>query len=393
MTGRLAAPRFFPLVAVLAWLGACAAPPLPSPDKLVLAPADFSELAGWADDDVGAAIPAFLKSCLRIEKLAPNAALDPAGIMGRAGNWRALCQSARRLTANDSLAARRFFESEFRPWRIRDAAESSGFATGYFEAELKGARKPDARYRFPIYRPPADLVAADLGAFRPDWRGQSLTGRIEKGRLVPYHDRAAIEGGALAGKGLEILWVDDARDAFFLHVQGSGRAIMKEGNAIRLGFAGRNGHAYTAIGRVLVERGVLTLDSVTMQAIRDWIAAHPTEGAELMRQNRSYIFFREIAGEGPLGAEGVALTPERSLAVDPAFVPFGLPLYLATRDPLDPARPLARLAVAQDQGSAIKGPLRVDLFFGSGPKAAGAAGAMKHPAELFVLRPKDLPSP
>ncbi|MEK7246513.1 MAG: MltA domain-containing protein, partial [Pseudomonadota bacterium] len=168
---------------------------------------------------------------------------------------------------------------------------------------------------------------------------------------------------------------------------------MKEGNTVRLGFAARNGHAYTAIGRILVERGIMAIEDVTMQAIRDWLAAHPAEGTALMRQNRSYIFFREIEGDGPIGAEGVVLTPERSVAVDPAFVPFGLPLYFSTRDPLDPARPLGRLALAQDRGSAIKGPLRIDVFFGAGPKAAAAAGAMKHPAEMYVLRPKNLPAP
>lgn len=391
MPGRFTVSRFFPLVFVLVFLGACALPA--QPPKLALAKASFSDLAGWADDDVGAALPAFLKSCGRIGKLSPDAALDPSGLMGRAGDWGALCAEARRVPANDSVSARRFFESGFRVWRALDAAGGSGFATGYYEAELRGARKPDARYRFPIYRPPADLVAVDLGAFRPDWRGQTLAGRIEKSRLVPYHDRAAIESGALAGKGLEILWVDDARDAFFLHVQGSGRVTMKEGNTVRLGFAARNGHAYTAIGRALVEQGVMAAENVTMQAIRDWIAAHPAEGAALIRQNRSYIFFREIAGEGPIGAEGVALTPERSLAVDPAHLPFGLPLYVATRDPLDPARPLRRLALAQDRGSAIKGPLRVDVFFGAGPRARAYAGSLKHPAELFVLRPKNLPPP
>lgn len=371
MPGLPAAPRFPPLILLLALVGGCALPPPPA--KLVLARADFSDLAGWADDDAGAAIPALLKSCRRIEKLSPDAALDPQGLMGRAGDWRGICAAAGRLGANDPRTARRFFESEFRVWRASDAAGNAGFATGYYEAALKGARKPDARYRFPIYRSPADL--------------------IEKSRSGPYHDRAAIEAGALAGRGLEILWVDDARDAFFLHVQGSGIVTMKEGNTVRLGFAARNGHAYTAIGRVLVERGVTPLEAVTMQAIRDWIAAHPAEGAALMRENRSYIFFRETEGEGPLGAEGVALTPERSFAVDPAFVPFGLPLYLATRDPLDPARPLRRLALAQDRGSAIKGPLRVDVFFGAGPKAEAQAGALKHPAELFVLRPKNLPAP
>jgi membrane-bound lytic murein transglycosylase A len=357
MPGRFAGPFFS---AILLLLGACAAPP-PSPPKLQLTGVEFADISGWSDDTAGAAIPALLKSCDRIGRLTPEAALDAAKLMGRAGDWRRPCDAARRVKAADAASARRFFESEFRAFRAHDAGGGAGFATGYYEAELRGARKPDARYRFPIYRKPAGAVA---------------------------HDRAAIEAGALAGKGLEILWVDDARDAFFLHVQGSGRVAMNDGTVVRLGFAGRNGHPYTAIGRVLVERGIMSREDVTMKTIRDWIAAHPEDGAALMRENRSYIFFRELTGEGPLGAEGVALTPERSVAVDPAHLPFGLPLFLATRDPLDPTRPLRRLVVAQDQGSAIKGPLRIDLFFGAGPEAEARAGALKHPAELFVLRPR-----
>lgn len=359
MPGRFAGPLFS---AILLLLGACAAP---SP-KLQLTGVEFADISGWSDDAAGAAIPALLKSCARIGGLAPEAALDAAKLMGRAGDWRGPCDAARRVKAGDSVSARRFFETEFRPFRARDAAGGAGFATGYYEAELRGARKPDARYRFPIYRKPAGAAP---------------------------HDRAAIEAGALSGQGLEILWVDDARDAFFLHVQGSGRVAMNDGTAVRLGFAGRNDHAYTAIGRILVERGIMAREDVTMKTIRDWIAAHPEDGAALMRENRSYIFFRELTGAGPLGAEGVALTPERSVAVDPAHLPFGLPLFLATRDPLDPTRPLRRLVVAQDQGSAIKGPLRIDLFFGAGPEAEARAGALKHPAELFLLRPRRLAPP
>lgn len=380
------------ILSLTALLGACAAPPS-EPQRLVLEPAAFADLPGWTADDVAAALPALRKSCARIAKLADDAALDPVGLMGRARDWRRPCAEAERIAAADTAGARRFFEGAFRPWRGRDGVKDAAFFTGYYEAELKGSRVRDARFRHPIFRPPADLVTVDLGAFRSEWRGQAIGGRLEKGKLVPYHDRAAIEKGALAGRGLEILWVDDAADAFFLHVQGSGRVVLPDGKTVRLGFAARNGHPYTAIGRVLVDRGVLPADAVTMAAIRAWIAANRAAGAELMRENRSYIFFQERAGEGPVGASGAALTPGRSLAVDPAFIPHGLPVWVATRDPLDAGRPLTRLALAQDSGAAIKGPLRVDIFFGSGAGAAGAAGAMKHPGTLFVLRPKTLPPP
>ncbi len=384
-------------LALIALFGACAAPPSKPPSPaLTLEAAAFADLPGWRADGIAAAAGALQKSCARIAKLADDAALDAAGLMGRARDWRAPCADAARLAAGDDAGARRLFEGAFRPWRGRDAGRGGrdqAFFTGYYEAELKGSRARDARYRYPIHRPPADLVSADLGAFKPDWKGETLTGRIDNGKLVPYHDRAAIEQGALSGRGLEILWVDSAADAFFLHVQGSGRVVLPDGKTVRLGFAARNGHAYTAIGRVLAEQGILPTDSVTMQAIRAWIAANPAAGAELMRRNRSYIFFREATGAGPVGASGVALTPGRSLAVDPAFIPHGAPVWIATRDPLDPARPLARLAIAQDSGAAIKGPLRVDIFFGSGADAAAQAGAMKHPGELFILRPGNLPPP
>lgn len=389
---EIRAPQRSAALILIALLGACAAPP-PEPQRLVLEPAAFADLPGWTADDVAAALPALRKSCARIAKTADDTALDPAGLMGRARDWRRPCAEAERIAASDAAGARRFFEGAFRPWRGRDGAKDAAFFTGYYEAELKGSRARDARFRHPIFRPPADLVTVDLGGFRSEWRGQAIGGRLEKGKLIPYHDRAAIEGGALAGRGLEILWVDDAADAFFLHVQGSGRVVLPDGKTVRLGFAARNGHPYTAIGRVLVERGVLPADAVTMTAIRAWIAANPKTGAELMRANRSYIFFQERTGEGPVGASGAALTPGRSLAVDPAFIPHGLPVWVATRDPLDAGRPLARLALAQDSGAAIKGPLRVDIFFGSGAGAAAAAGAMKHPGALFVLRPKALPAP
>ncbi|MBM3565892.1 MAG: murein transglycosylase [Alphaproteobacteria bacterium] len=393
------APRVLTALGLAALLGACALPgPAPTaPARLTLEPAAFADLPGWATDDAAAALPALLKSCARLARAAGDNPLDPAGVMGRPADWRQACDGAARVPAGDARAARRFFEDAFRPWRGRDTRGSDAFFTGYYEASLRGSRTRDSRYRHPIHRPPADLVSADLSAFRPEWRGETLAGRIEKGKLVPYHDRAAIERGALTGRGLEILWVDDPADAFFLHVQGSGRVVLPDGKTVRLGFAARNGHAYTSIGRVLAEQGAMTAEQATMQSLRAWIAANPAAGAELMRRNKSYIFFRELSGDasegGPVGASGVALTPERSLAVDPAFIPHGAPVWIATGDPLDAGRPLRRLAVAQDSGAAIKGPLRVDIFFGAGAAAADRAGAMKHRGELFVLRPRHLPPP
>jgi membrane-bound lytic murein transglycosylase A len=229
--------------------------------------------------------------------------------------------------------------------------------------------------------------------FREDWKGQRLTGRQVDGRLVPYPTRSEIDAGALAGKGSELLWVDDAVDAFFLHVQGSGRVVMENGQLVRLGFAGRNGHPYVAIGRELISRGAIPRERMSMQAIRAWLKANPGEASEVMALNPSFIFFRIIDGEGPIGAEGVPLTPGRSLAVDPAFVPLGLPIWLDTTDPLKPEQPLRRLVVAQDTGSAIKGPVRGDLFWGFGETAAAKAGSMNQRGRYFLLLPRKAPAP
>jgi membrane-bound lytic murein transglycosylase A len=234
------------------------------------------------------------------------------------------------------------------------------------------------------------LVSADLGRFDARLKGRRVTGRVRGGRLVPYATRGEIDAGALSGRGLEILWVDDAADAFFLHVQGSGRVILDTGRVVRLGFANRNGHSYRSIGRELIRRGALPKHGASMWAIRDWIAANPDQAASLLAANPSYIFFRIIEGEGPIGAQGVPLTPERSLAVDTRFLPLGLPLWLDTVQPGGSDRPLRRLMVAQDTGSAIKGPVRGDFFWGYGIKAARNAGTMKSHGRYYLLIPKTI---
>jgi membrane-bound lytic murein transglycosylase A len=373
-------------------LAACAreqAAPLVPPDVAIPSPAAelrlvaaaFSQVPGWQSDDHAAALFAFQRSCTALAKKTPAA---PIGAGTRAAEWQAACRAAVSVTGPD---ARAFFESHFRPHLATDRCNPEGLFTGYFEAELRGARTESARYHVPIYARPTDLVAVDLGEFKQDLKGQTIFGRITYNTLAPYPTRAEIERGALKGKGLEIAWADDAVDAFFLHIQGSGRIVLDDGSVIRVGFAGRNGHDYTSIGRELIRDGEMTRDKVSMQSIRAWLAAHPERGIELMRRNASYIFFRVLDGDGPVGAQGVALTPGRSLAVDPDFVPLGAPVWLDTADPLDAARPLRRLLVAQDTGSAIKGPVRGDLFWGYGRAAAERAGRMNVRGRYYILLP------
>jgi membrane-bound lytic murein transglycosylase A len=367
-------------------LAAChgpAVPPKPVPDKLVLARADFSDLPGWSADDPSAALPALLKSCAVLLKGADD---QPVGIAGQVRDWRAPCAEAAGLKPGDAAEARAFFERGFVPYRAANNSRTEGLFTGYYEAELHGALTPDARFKVPLYRRPPDLVSVDLGQFRPELKGQRIAGKVAGGKLLPYAARREIEDGVLSGRGLELAWVDDPVDAFFLAIQGSGRVILPDGQMLRVGYDGENGRPYVAIGRVLADEGV-PADQITMPYLRQWIADHGPDGLALMDKNPSYIFFRELTGEGPLGAQGVALTPGRSAAVDRAFVPLGLPLWVDTSDPVEPSGRLRRLLVAQDVGGAIRGPVRADLFFGYGPAAAQHAGLMKGRGTVWLLLP------
>jgi membrane-bound lytic murein transglycosylase A len=337
------------------------------PGRFSLKPAAFSELQGWPDDRVSAAIPAFLKSCDRFLKLPDTAAVDTrpsAADYGRVGAWRELCETAAALPREDDAAARRFFETAFLPLAVIDDGASEGLFTGYYEVELSGSRRHWGRYQTPIYRRPSELAAAT------------------------HYTRAEIEDGALAGQGLELLWVNDPIDAFFLEIQGSGRVRLRNGGIVRVGYDGQNGHPYVPVGRLLVERGVIPRSEATMMTIRDWMNQHPEAGAALRRENPSYVFFRELRGDGPVGAEGVVLTAERSLAVDRAFMALGLPIWVEADERFAAAESVRRLVVAQDIGGAIKGPVRGDLFWGTGSAAAARAGGMNALGRYYLLLPR-----
>ncbi len=312
---------------------------------------------------------------------------------GRIGDWRALCAAAEALVRDGGeearhAAARRFFETWFVPYAARASRAATGLFTGYYEPLLHGARGRVGRYSVPLYARPDDLVMVNLGLFRPDLAGRRIAGRVVDGRLTPYETRREIDSGRLSGRGLELLWVDDPLDAFFLHIQGSGRVELADGRTVRVGYAGQNGQPYVAIGRVLVERGALRREEVSLQSIRAWLEAHPMETTEVLAANPSYVFFRLLDGDGPIGALGVALTPGRSLAVDPSFVPLGAPVWLDTTDPLDEGRPLRRLMVAQDTGGAIRGAVRGDVFWGAGEEAEARAGRMRSQGRYYLLLPR-----
>lgn len=379
-------------VFLFAGLAACApravvppTPPPPPAQKLVLAAADFADLPGWAADRHAEMLPAFARSCTRLARLPDDRDL---GLAGRAGDWRGVCAQAQRIAPTDHAAARAFLETAFRPFAVAEAANGpEGLFTGYYEPELRGAVARGGAFTIPLHARPSDLVTVDLGEFRPELRGQRIAGSVQNGVLRPYPARDRINAGALAGRSDVLVWVDDPVDAFFLEIQGSGRVVLPDGRVLRLGFAAQNGHPYVAIGRTLIERGALTRENVSMQSIRAWLAANPQDARGVMETNPSYVFFRVLEGDGPLGSEGVALTPGRSLAVDRSFLPMGVPLWLDAEDPLDPSQRIRRAMMAQDTGGAIRGVVRGDVFWGAGPEAAERAGRMRARGRYWLLLP------
>jgi membrane-bound lytic murein transglycosylase A len=350
------------LTLLLAVLAAYLLRPKAAP-RLTLAPVRFDQLRGWRDDPMAPAIAALLRSCAAVLAKPDGAVLDASTKsidFGPVAEWRAPCTAAATVPANDNDAARQFFETAFAPVLAGNNGDPEGLFTGYFEITLNGSRQRNGAFQTPLYRQPADRTR---------------------------YTRAEIEDGALAGQGLELLWVEDPVDAFFLEIQGSGRVRLHEGGTARVGYDGSNGKPYVAVGRLLIERGQLPRERVTMASIRAWMKAHPKEGAALRRDNPSFVFFREIAGEGPVGAERVALTAGRSLAVDRAFIPLGVPVWLEVQQRFAP-EVIRRLVIAQDAGGAIKGPVRGDLFWGHGAEAAAGAGAMNATGRYYLLLPR-----
>jgi membrane-bound lytic murein transglycosylase A len=378
--------RHWPALALVAALAACApTKPATPPDRLVLMPASFGDLAGWTSDGVGEALAALKKSCTRRLGFAGAAPVGPQGMAGTVADWRPPCAAAAAVDERDDAAARGFFEAWFRPYRCANNETTEGLFTGYYEPELKGARVHSGGFETPLMKRPPDLVAVELGDFRADWRGERIAGRVVDGRLKPYETRAQIEAGALDRLNLGLLWIDDPVAAFFLQVQGSGRIDLPDGRQVRVGYDGQNGWPYVAIGRVMIERGLIDRESATMPGIRAWLAAHPAETKDILDANPSYVFFREIVGDGPVGSEGVVLTPGRSLAVDPKFLPLGAPFWL---DAAADDGQIRRLLIAQDTGGAIRGPVRGDVFWGHGPDAERRAGTLRARGGYFLLLPK-----
>jgi membrane-bound lytic murein transglycosylase A len=349
--------------------------PLVEEEIPTLQAVSWQEVSGWLQDNPALALSAFQKSCTALRWRE---------------EWQSACQAAVNLERGTESEVRAFFESNFVPHQVSQSDGSTeGLMTGYYVPDLQGSRTASKECPYPLYGRPDDLLTIDLSEVYPDLGNYRLRGRIDGHRVIPYWDRAAIDSREKPLTGQELFWVADPVELFFLHIQGSGRILLDNGERVMVNYADQNGHPYRSIGKYLLDRGVMTRDQMSMQNIRAWAAENPGEVGSLLNQNPSYVFFRELESgvQSPPGALGVPLTPGRSLAVDRRYVPLGAPVFVETSWP-NSDKPLQRLMMAQDTGGAIKGKIRGDYFWGMGDQAGSQAGRMKQSARFWVLLPK-----
>jgi len=376
-------PAFAPSLVIRFGLGLCliaaaslsaSANPTMKLSNAQVEPVNFASLAGWNDDDHAVAFDAFLKSCSAILQgtKAMRAARPVYGALFK------VCEHAKAAGSLDPEQARAFFEDNFKPVRIAPAGQTEGFFTGYYETEVVGSRVPTDEFKIPLYAAPADAV------------------KKHKSKVFGHYDRTAIEDGALAGKNLEICWVKNPVDAFFAQIQGSTRVKLDNGQLLRLNYIASNGQPYTPVGKFLIDRGIIAKEEMSMDRIRDWMDANPDEGKDLRRKNRSFVFFQETsldAHDECIGAQGIPLTPGRSLAVDKKIHVYGTPIWIDADLPIISEKPdtkFRRLLFAQDTGSAIVGPARADIYFGAGEEIGHIAGRIKQHGQFVMLVPRSV---
>jgi len=388
-------------MAPLLFLAACATPPAPlvcptpqacpAPAACIVPPAavappvvtptapfavsKWEMLPDWQKMDLQPSWTAFMQSC-RALKNKPD--------------WQTICVRANELVQPDNEALRLFFEDAFTPYQVFNPdGTSQGLITGYYEPRLSGSRVRTARFKYPLYAAPDDMLTIDLSEVYPQLKDMRLRGRQEGKRILPYFSRGEIDEGKGALRGRELFWVENAVELFFLQIQGSGRIELADGALVKVGYADQNGHPYISIGKKLIEMGELKIEQASMQGIKHWAEQNPAKLTALLEHNPSYVFFRELP-EGlsaPLGALGVPLTNQYSIAIDPRTIPLGAPVFLSTTYP-NTAEPLNRLMLAQDTGGAIRGAVRADFFWGFGDQAGAQAGRMKQSGQMWVLFPK-----
>src|ERR1700687_2125734 len=356
-------------------------------------PAAWANIAGWSEDDHLAAYKAFRLSCRPISAQR-NLPADPKAL---GISLRDPCRAARASDISDGAKARAFFEEHFLPLRISRLGEGDGFVTGYYEPVIDGSRTQTNVYTVPVYRRPSNLFVRGVkqSAVGLPNKGQVFR-KIGRRKLVPYYDRAEIEDGAIAGRGLEICWLKDQTDLLFTQIQGSARVRLEDGSTLRINYDAHNGYPYTPVGRILIDRGIIPKEQMSLQKIREWMDQNPDGATELRRQNRSYVFFREVQlsdKDEAVGAQGVPLTPGRSIAVDKALHVYGTPFFIEGELPIESEQsktPFRRLMIAQDTGSAMTGPARADLYFGAGADAGRVSGRLRHNMRFVMLVPKSL---
>ncbi len=366
--------RHIAILLFLFFLTACALKP-----EGIGKPVTWRLLPGWQKDNHAETWPALLQNCKRMQN--------------KSSLWAGICTAAGTLSDPDNQAARAFFETWFVAHEvIGEKGKADGLITGYYEPVLSGSKKPNERYRYPIYGIPKGLLRVELGRLYPELKGKVVRGRLVGKRVLPFFDRGAIEDNRKLLKGSELVWVDDPIALFFLHIQGSGRIRLSDGKTVAVGYADQNGHPYTAIGRLLIERMELKREDVSLQTIRHWLKTNPDKAERLLNENPSYIFFtlRKDGNDGPLGTLNVPLTAQRSIAVDRKFISLGSPVWLSTTLPneIDTTVLFQRLVFAQDTGGAIRGAVRADVFWGQGAQAEYLAGHMKQQGQIFVLIPR-----
>lgn len=357
-------------------------PPVPPeiPKAPAAIPASWADLPDWDRDDPRPVLEGLRQTCLALR--------------WRDG-WQEVCAAVSLSQPQDAGQARSFFENWFTPWKLQqEDGSDTGLLTGYYVPDIRGSRVPDEHFRYPVYGVPDDLLVIDLASVYPELGDYRLRGRLDGRRVVPYWPRRDIDARPDLLQGHELFWVEDPVELFFLQIQGSGRVVLPDGSRVMINYADQNGHPYRSIGRLLLERGAMTRDQMSMQNIRAWTQKHPEQVTELLAENPSYVFFRELGPEWqtPPGSMGLALYPERSVAVDPKYVPLGAPVWLDASWPMSDA-PLRRLMLAMDTGGAIKGRVRADFFWGMGPEAGALAGRTRQPLRLWLLLPRGVAPP
>ncbi len=373
-------------------LSGCSHQKVAPPSQLVLAKTSFANLNGWQRDNQIHALRALQKSCVIIKKRKSQASFyKKISQAGSVADWQGVCSAIDSVDKSDVSRVREFFESQFEPYHVYNNGNPKGLFTGYYLPTLNCRYKKSRHYRVPVHAIPADWVKINLGMFDERLRGRTFVGQVKDRTIYRYPERKNILKGKIAKNSKIIVWCDDKVDVAFAQIQGSAIVKLPNKKKFLIGYEGSNGRSYTSLGKVLIKRGELTPQNNSMQAIRRWCLRHPKKVDDFLNQNASYVFFRVLATNAPLGAEQTPLTSGRSLAVDRRYIPYGVPVWLDTVYPDEKSHeplPLQRLFIAQDTGGAIKGVVRGDVYWGGDGRAASIAGNMKSQGEYWLLLPK-----